>query len=339
MGFLEYAKDELGINLPVEITRPDDINKVLPLLRYPLDENAIQESKAGENGKTYNMKGYSYQAHIDRMNDIFGVNWRFELRNEQVDEVPTWNNQRAYYCHGDMVVSIGYFRRNEDTRAFEWTPIYSVPSVPTGHENTERDSARKGAQTKGIKRATSILGVGADAYLGILDDDMSTSAPVLVQQEGEEKETQRSRYQKGVEWDQQQIGEKEFNGLMLLAEKKGLNAEKLRSFYAGKSDGEIAEPPSMLKKGELTTVKMMLGDLPDYVPPIEEERQDNQEEDRGRQWPMNQEELLLVDDGFFREIASEFSLEIPPAISAKNRGALCKTLWMLMENKRKAEQS
>lgn len=337
MDFLEYAKSQ-NATLPLVITAPEDINKALPLLRFPLDENAIQESKAGENGKTYDAKGYSYQAHIDRMNLVFGVNWRFEMLNETVEETASWDGRRSFRCQGDMLVSIGYYQRNPETRLFDWIPVYTVPSVPTGHENTERDSARKGAQTKGIKRATSILGVGADAYLGILDDDMTTGMP-MQQPTGNEPSSSGHRYKKGLEWEQQSISEPEYNGLMILADKKGFSSEKLHTFYSGKSEGEISDPPATLTKGQLATVKMMLGQLPDYVAAFESAASEEDPEQAGIKWPATQEELLAVDETLFRQIASEFSLQIPETMTARNRGAMTKALWTLMENKRKAAKA
>lgn len=326
----EYAK-QYGVEIPIKPPfTPDDINALLPLLRLPLDEDAIQESKGSETKKGYDTTGYSYQAHVDRMNWVFGpTNWTWSVLNENYDDSQTTGSGFVRHLYSaEIELLIGYRVFNEETKSWEWITVYSLPPIPTDHEHfREKGAARKGMLTKGIKRATSFLGVGADAYLGTLDDDLSTGADP----------TDDTRTKKKLD---KIIDSKGYIQLVELGKRKGFESEiKLREWYKTKSEGAIANDPANLTKAEAYEVKGWLFKLDDHFDddqseieegessPVEQETEVVGEQvDR----PRTLEELMAADEEIIRKIASEFSFKMPSPLTDKNKGPLCKTLGRLM---------
>lgn len=319
-----------GVSIPLEAPfTPNDFNKALPLLRLPLDENAIQESKGSETRKGYDTTGYAYQAHVDRMNWVLGpTNWTWRIINEEYDGSQTTRSghtKHSYYSEIELL--IGYRDFNEESKSWEWITVHSVPPIPTDHDSfTEKGAARKGMMTKGIKRATSFLGVGADAYLGTLDDDLITGAVP-----GDEVRTAPRKFEDRV------VDSKDYGQLIDLAKVKGFKSEeKLRDFYRTKSEGRITNDPANMTKAEAKEVKFFLLDLPDYQEAIPEKQSPSEEaveeSEEITDWrPKTLAELMAADESTFRKIAAEYSFRVPDQLTDKNRGPLCKTLGKLMK--------
>lgn len=324
-GDLKQIAEEFGVEIPIKSPfTPDDVNKLLPLLRLPLDEDAIQESKGSETRKGYDTTGYSYQAHVDRMNWVFGpTNWTWVIHNESYDgSLTTGGGYTKHQYSAEIELLIGYRVLNEETNQWEWITVHSLPPIPTDHEHfREKGAARKGMLTKGIKRATSFLGVGADAYLGTLDDDLVTGA--------DPTDDLRPRKIDKV------IDSKGYLQLMDLARVKGFNSDiKFREWYKTRSEGAITNDPANLTKAEAYEIKGWLFKLDDQTEPDdysenESEDQDNQPEtviDR----PKTLEELMAMDNSLILQLAAEYSFQMPASITSKNKGPLCKTLAQLM---------
>lgn len=321
---LQEIAESLGVTIPIQSPfTPNDVNNLLPLLRLPLDESALQESKASETRRGYDTIGYSYQAHVDRMNWILGpAHWTWRILNEDSDDRGTTSSGKVKYVYsGEIEILIGYREQNPETKQWEWVTVHSVPPIPTDHESLERGSARKGMLTKGIKRATSILGVGADAYLGVLDDDLVTGAGP-----GDDMATPRDK-----DWHNQPITEKEFNFLYELAKKKGLTMERLREWYKTKSEGKITAETANLTKRQAMEVKAWLTQLPDKKPEPPKEEKGEQEQPSEPKRPASLEELMSADEQTIRNIAAEFSFSMPPQLTDTNKKAICKTLGTLMK--------
>lgn len=323
----EIAK-QYGVEIPLKSPfTPDDINKVLPLLRLPLDEEAIQTSRGSETKKGYDTTGYSYQSHTDRMNWVFGpTHWTWVIHNETYDDTQTTGN--GYVKHlfsAEIELLIGYRIFNEETKCWEWITVHSLPPIPTDHEHfKEKGAARKGMLTKGIKRATSFLGVGADAYLGTLDDDLSTGAEA----------TDDTRTRKKLD---KVIDSKGYLQLVELGRKKGFDSDiKLREWYKTMSEGAITNDPANLTKAEVYEVKGWLFKLEDRSETddvVEEAEQEISEEDRpeaSMEYPKTLEELMAAEESLILKIAADFSFHMPASITPKNKGPLCKTLAQLM---------
>ncbi len=324
----EIAK-QYGVEIPIQSPfTPDDVNKLMPLLRLPLNEEAIKESKGSETKKGYDTISYSYQAHIDRMNWVFGpTNWTWVIHNETYDDTQTTGN--GYVRHlfsAEIELLIGYRIFNEESKCWEWITVHSLPPIPTDHEHfKEKGAARKGMLTKGIKRATSFLGVGADAYLGTLDDDLSTGAEA----------TDDTRTRKKLD---KVIDSKGYLQLVELGRKKGFDSDiKLREWYKTMSEGAITNDPANLTKAEVYEVKGWLFKLEDRSEDDEGSEEDlqpaNSEEDQPEQpeeYPKTLEELMAADESLILKIAADYSFQMPASITPKNKGPLCKTLAQLM---------
>lgn len=326
------AKYGLKIPLKAPFT-PDDVNAVMPLLRLPLDEDAIQVSKGSETRKGYDTTGYSYQASVDRLNWIFGpTNWTWRLINEQYDLSSTRNGYEKHIHSAEIELSVGYREFNQDTKTYEWIAVYSVPPVPTDHESVEKGSAKKGMLTKGIKRAASFLGVGADAYLGTLDDDMVTGI------NPDDDMRTKKKAEKAVD-------SKGYLQLIELGKKKGFASDiKLREWYKVESQGAITSDPANLTKAEAYEIKGWLFKLPDpaedddFDEPEQSEAQEPErhaesDESNASEFPSTLEELIASDEALVRKIAADFSFVMPSQLTDRNKGPLCKTLWNLMKAK------
>jgi|GEM_PF-6119597 hypothetical protein len=324
---LEEAK-RIGLSIPLQAPfTPTDINRLMPLLRMSLSEVAIQSAKSSETGRTYDSVGYSYQAHIDRMNWIFGpTQWTWKISNEVCEDSATAGGYLKYIFSCEITLEIGYRVLNEENKEWEWLTVYSLPPVPTDHESLEKGSARKGCLTKGIKRATSFLGVGADAYLGILDDDLVTGSVT-----GDQMKTPKHAKEKFID-------SKEYIKLMNLAALKGLPEDtRLREYYRIESDGRITNDPSNLTKTEVSEVKGYLFALPNAPVESDEDEsvepeysvEENQTESPKR--PKTLSELIAAPEDTIRNLAAEFSIHLPKSLSERGKSAICNTLAALMK--------
>lgn len=326
---LKVLAETYGVQIPIRSPfTPDDINNLLPLLRLPLDEEAIQESKGSETKKGYDTTGYSYQAHIDRMNWVFGpTNWTWNIINENYDDSQTTSGGFVRHLYSSEIeLLIGYRALNEETKRWEWITVYNLPPIPTDHEHfKEKGAARKGMLTKGIKRATSFLGVGADAYLGTLDDDLVTGA------DSDDDTRSRKRVDKIID-------SKGYLQLVELGRKKGISSDiKLREWYKTMSEGVITNDPANLTKAESYEIKNWLFKLDDHsetdngnedAEPVTLDEEPLDEEQRDH--PKTLEELMAADESLILKIAAEYSFQMPASITPKNKGPLCKTLAQLM---------
>ncbi|MFB6364507.1 hypothetical protein ACFCP7_10635 [Paenibacillus elgii] len=312
---LQAAAQEFGLTIPlVAPFSPSDVDQLMPLLRMPLDEGSIQRARGTDIGRSYDSTGYSYQAHVDRMNYVFGpTNWTWKVTNEVVEEGATSNNRTKYVYSGDIELLIGYRRLNDQTNQWDWITVHSVPPIPTDHESIEKGSARKGMLSKGLKRSTSILGVGADAYLGILDDDFVSGA-----EPGEHMQPRKKRQASRLKDDL--VDQLDYEQLVSLGKIKGFKLEtKLRSYYQAQTEGRIANDPANLTKAEAGEVVDMLHKLPDHVEPIKTFTR-----------PSTFDELMVLEESDIRSLAAEYNIQLPADINEKNKAPLCKTIAHLM---------
>lgn len=73
-----------------------------------------------------------------------------------------------------MQVEIGYqelIKNADGATVSSWVTITSVSIKGGTHESLSRSDAYKGAYTNGLKKCLGFLGVGADAYLGTVDEE------------------------------------------------------------------------------------------------------------------------------------------------------------------------
>ncbi|MCL4540171.1 MAG: hypothetical protein M1378_11355 [Bacteroidetes bacterium] len=123
-------------------------------LRKPLPE----EAKVAYSDQ---LTGYKVQAYFDRLNSVLGVsNWTYSYR-EVNDETVNGDAGVALTVEVTLVV-----------------PVFNLRVSQLGvHADLSRAAALRGAVTNGFKAACSkSLGIGAEAYLGLLtmDEDSET---------------------------------------------------------------------------------------------------------------------------------------------------------------------
>lgn len=330
---LKKVAEAHEIKIPIQAPfTPNQINALMPLLRLPLADDAIQATKGRETGKEYDTTGYSYQAVVDRLNWIFGpTNWTWEIQNEVYELSATKNMFEKHVYSAEISLSIGYKELNPETKQFDWVTVHSVPPIPTDHESLEKGTARKGMLTKGIKRAASFIGVGADAYLGTLDDDLVTGA------DGNDDMRSKKKADKLIDSDG-------YIKLIRLSELKGFESEiKLREWYKAISEGAIQNDPANLTKAEVAEIKRELFLLPDVSmkklvsedsteKPSKQVEVSKEEQDavETETIPTTYAELVSSDESVIRNQAAKYSFKMPDVITDRNKASLCKTLASLM---------
>lgn len=128
------------------------MEEILEKLRAPFPEEAIETAES-RTGKGFEPTGVKGAYVIERLNEVFGLcgtGWSFEIQEVGVED--KWATAR---------ISLSYKIGEE----------WSLPVVAFGTSNVGTKSqgdAMKGAITDGIKKAASHLGVGQEAYKGLL---------------------------------------------------------------------------------------------------------------------------------------------------------------------------
>ena len=135
----------------------------------PLPEYIIQERDAGKSKKLSYISGATV---IDILNNTFGhLGWDFEIVNKWMQECTPWVNKYnggvaeeqnpVAFVHGRLTVRVLNEKGEYVTVVKESFGSKSV----IGKQN-EQESTFKSAQTDALKKAASLLGIGADLYRG-----------------------------------------------------------------------------------------------------------------------------------------------------------------------------
>lgn len=118
-------------------------------------------------GKGYDTTGIKYQAVVDRLNEVLGLEgWRQEVRVLREETETTRKDKTMHTVTSEVTLRVGFYSK---TRG-EWVELTQRVS-PGGHSSLEFGSAHKGAMTNALKKCAALLGVGREAYLGTIDDD------------------------------------------------------------------------------------------------------------------------------------------------------------------------
>jgi hypothetical protein len=170
----ELAK-AIGLDIPLQSPfTVNDLNKAFPLFRAVIREDAKEKSRGSETGKGYDTTGYGYQSLVDRLNEVVGIgHWQAVITNEHYD-IGKYSTGRAKHIYELTVrLELGYPEFYKDEQGLtkrHWVTITEKDMVGT-HESPTRGDAWKGAYTNGLKKCVGFYGPGADAYLGIIDED------------------------------------------------------------------------------------------------------------------------------------------------------------------------
>ncbi|ABC83318.1 Rad52/Rad22 family DNA repair protein [Anaeromyxobacter dehalogenans] len=143
---------------------PETKKKLYQALCAPFPPEAIERTDGSKTGRGYNTSGVKVQWIIDRLNEAVGIgNWRV-TRETFVHAGTTNSGRKVYEAWSDVVLQLG-----------EWSGDTFVPFAEAraygAHSAVAEGDSRKGAATNGIKRAAAMMGCGAAAYRGELDDD------------------------------------------------------------------------------------------------------------------------------------------------------------------------
>jgi hypothetical protein len=142
----------------------DARKKLYEMLCRPFPPEAIERTEGSKTGRGYDTAGVKVQWIVDRLNEVVGIgNWRV-TRETFVHAVTTGSGRKVHEAWADVTLQLG-----------EWNGEVFVPFAEAraygGHTALSEGDARKGAASNGTKRAAAMLGCGAAAYRGELDDD------------------------------------------------------------------------------------------------------------------------------------------------------------------------
>ena len=176
--------EELGEKIPLESPfTVNDLNKLFPLLRAPIRQDAVEATKGHQTGKGYDTTGYGYQALVDRLNEVVGIgHWDALVTDTTYTEGKYSTGRLKFVYELNIRLEIGYPVIKEDPETGlpkrHWVMVAYKEMVGT-HESPVRGDAYKGAYTNGLKKCVGFFGPGADAYLGIIDEDNQPLPPDL----------------------------------------------------------------------------------------------------------------------------------------------------------------
>lgn len=142
----------------------EEKRKVYQQLAAPFPEEAIERTDGRQTGRGYNTTGLKAQFVVDRLNTVLGIGgWRVH-REVTVKESSTSSGRRSYEAVCDLILELGSFENGK----FE---VFAEALSYGGHVAMLDADARKGSASNALKRAAAMLGCGAAAYRGELDDD------------------------------------------------------------------------------------------------------------------------------------------------------------------------
>jgi len=142
----------------------EEKKKIYQQLAAPFPEEAIERTDGRQTGRGYNTTGLKAQYVVDRLNAVLGIGgWRVH-REVTVKESSTSSGRRSYEAVCDLILELGSFENGK----FE---VFAEALSYGGHVAMLDADARKGSASNALKRAAAMLGCGAAAYRGELDDD------------------------------------------------------------------------------------------------------------------------------------------------------------------------
>lgn len=144
-----------------KLTPSDFFGEVYSDLSAPLPEVAIQTTSGKETKKGYDTTGYGYQFAINRLNQIFGLNWGLYYEVLRVGEGQTSTGRTTYSITIQMTIWV-MDRKNART-------------CIGGHTAMDYSDAMKGAFTNSFKKTAALFGIGRQAYEGTIDEDNKKS--------------------------------------------------------------------------------------------------------------------------------------------------------------------
>lgn len=146
-------------------------------LSAPFPEEAIERTRANENGKGYDTTGIRVQFIQNRLNEVLGIGGHRIERRFRTRTRTTRQGSSVFEVTCDLTLFLGQWQGGA------FVPI-AESKASGGHIAPIEADARKGAQTNAFKKAAAAFGIGWRCYAGLQDDDNApmpkgtTSSPV-----------------------------------------------------------------------------------------------------------------------------------------------------------------
>jgi len=145
---------------------PELIDQLMPLLRLPFDQSAVEKGKSGG----YKTKGVPYALQLARLQEVFGTS-HIDILHEVVEEgkVEREDKSDVYYCEVVVTLRIGNYTfyidstNNEPKSSF--IPYYIVRGIGFEKASTTKGGAKKNAIANGMKDCFRTMGMLRYLYL------------------------------------------------------------------------------------------------------------------------------------------------------------------------------
>ena len=127
-------------------------------------EAAIERTKKEITHRGYDTTGYGYQFCVNRLNEVlpkYGLTWATQDSIKLIREYPVKSGAIYYEYAGRLSLMF----LDEANNVVDRKDCYG------GHQSSTHADAMKGAFTNAFKKAVALVGVGADAYEGTIDED------------------------------------------------------------------------------------------------------------------------------------------------------------------------
>ena len=155
-----------------------DRHELFRQLSAPFPEEAIERTRANENGKGYDTTGIRVQFIQNRLNEVLGIGGHRIERRFRTRTRNTRQGSNVFEVTCDLTLFLGDWTDGRFVR-------FAESKASGGHVAPIEADARKGAQTNAFKKAATAFGIGWRCYAGLQDDDnaplpkSTTSSPIL----------------------------------------------------------------------------------------------------------------------------------------------------------------
>ncbi|MCB9609916.1 MAG: hypothetical protein H6716_25225 [Polyangiaceae bacterium] len=141
-----------------------DKTELLRRLSEPFPEEAIERSRASQNGKGYDTTGVRVQFVINRLNEVLGLGGFRVERAFLTRERATRSGATMFEVICDLSLQLGTWEHGVFV-------AFAETQATGGHVAPFEADARKGAHSNALKKAAAAFGIGWRFYAGIADDD------------------------------------------------------------------------------------------------------------------------------------------------------------------------
>jgi hypothetical protein len=180
---IEKKRTELNLPKPIDFEggrlKPEDVEKLMPLVLLPFDENFIDKG----NSSGFSSKGINYILQLNRLQQVFGVT-HVKLEHTVIEKktVEKDEKQDMFYYKVYVVIKIGnytIYSNSDNVPDSNFVPYFITEGIGWAGAVNE-GTAEKNARANGIKEALKNMGMLRYLYLNDdsneNDDDNSSSS-------------------------------------------------------------------------------------------------------------------------------------------------------------------